>query len=39
VVRKKLGLSLVSEKTGDARINHISGKPEPRKSKPARKAG
>jgi len=39
VVRKKLGLSLVSEKTGDARIYRISGKPEPRKSKPARKAG
>ena len=39
VVRKKLDLSLVSEKTGDARIYRISGKPEPRKSKPARKAG
>src|SRR6266849_9372838 len=39
VVRKKLGLSLVSEKTGDARIYRIGGKPEPRKSKPARKAG
>src|SRR6266849_6301037 len=39
VVRKRLGLSLLSEKTGDARIYRISGKPEPRKSKPARKAG
>ena len=39
VVRKKLGLSLVSEKTGDARIYRIGGEPEPRKSKPARKAG
>ena len=39
VVRKKLGLSLASEKTGDARIYRIGGKPEPRKSKPARKAG
>ncbi len=39
VVRKKLGLSLASDKTGDARIYRISGKPEPRKSKPARKAG
>jgi hypothetical protein len=39
VVRKKLGLSLVSEKTGAARIYRIGGKPAPRKSKPARKAG
>src|SRR5712664_28489 len=29
VVRKKLGLTLASDKTGDARIYRISGKPEP----------
>jgi len=39
VARKKLGLSLVSAKTGDARIYRIGGKPAPRQSKPARKAG
>jgi hypothetical protein len=41
VVRKKLGLSLVSDKTGDERIYHISDKPAPakHKGKPARKAG
>ena len=41
VVRKKLGLTLVSEKTGDKRIYRISDKPDAAKgkSKPARKAG
>jgi Protein of unknown function (DUF3489) len=41
VVRKRLGLSLVSEKTGDTRVYRITDKPAPakRKSKPARKAG
>jgi hypothetical protein len=41
VVRKRLGLSLVSNKTGDARVYRIIDKPAPakRKSKPARKAG
>jgi hypothetical protein len=38
---KKLGLTLVSEKTGDERIYRISDKPAAAngKSKPARKAG
>jgi hypothetical protein len=41
VVRKKLALTLVSEKTGDERIYRISDKPASAKgkSKPARKAG
>jgi hypothetical protein len=41
VVRKRLGLSLVSDKTGDARVYRITDKPAParRKGKPARKAG
>jgi hypothetical protein len=41
VVRKKLGLNLVSEKTGDTRTYRIADKPEParRKGKSARKAG
>ena len=41
VVRKRLGLSLVSDKTGDVRIYRITDKPAParRKGKPARKAG
>ena len=41
VVRKKLGLSLMSDKTGDARVYRITDKPAPakRKGKPARKAG
>ena len=41
VVRKRLGLSLVSDKTGDVRIYCITDKPAPakRKGKPARKAG
>ncbi len=41
VVRKRLGLSLASEKTGDARVYRITDKPAPakRKGKPARKAG
>jgi hypothetical protein len=41
VVRKRLGLSLVSDKTGDARVYWITDKPAPakRKGKPARKAG
>ena len=41
VVRKRLGLSLVSDKTGDARVYRITGKPASakRKGKPARKAG
>jgi hypothetical protein len=41
VVRKRLGLSLVSEKTRDTRVYRITDKPAPakRKGKPARKAG
>ena len=41
VVRKRLGLSLVSDKTGDVRIYRITDKPAParRKGKPGRKAG
>jgi hypothetical protein len=41
VVRKRLGLTLVSDKTGDERLYRISDKPAPakRKGKPARKAG
>jgi hypothetical protein len=41
VVRKKLGLTLVSEKTGDERVYRISDKPAVAKGKgkPARKAG
>ncbi len=41
VVRKRLGLSLVSDRTGDARVYRITDKPAPakRKGKPARKAG
>jgi len=41
VVRKRLGLSLVSDKTGDARVYRITDKPAPakRKGKPGRKAG
>ena len=39
VVRKKLVLSLVSDKTGDQRVYCITDKPEPRKGKPGRKAG
>jgi hypothetical protein len=41
VVRKKLGLSLVSEKSGDGRVYRITDKPAPakRKGKPSRKAG
>jgi hypothetical protein len=41
VVRKRLGLSLVSDKTGDARVYRITDKPAPakRKGKPARRAG
>jgi hypothetical protein len=38
VVRKKLGLNLVSEKTGKERVYRIGDKPSPRKSKPRRKA-
>lgn len=40
VVRKRLGLSLVSDKTGGARVCRITGKPAPakRKGKPGRKA-
>src|ERR1700687_5634778 len=33
VVRKKLGLNLVSEKTGEQRIYRIAGKPTPRQRK------
>ena len=39
VVREKLGLPLVSEKTGAARVYRIGGKPGPLQGKPARKAG
>jgi Protein of unknown function (DUF3489) len=41
VVRKRLGLSLVSDKTGDARVYRITDKPAPAKrtGKPGRKAG
>jgi hypothetical protein len=41
VVRKKLGLPLVSEKASAGRVYRITGKPAParRKGKPARKAG
>jgi hypothetical protein len=41
VVRKRLGLRLVSDKTGDERVYRISDKPAPakRKGKPARKVG
>ena len=41
VVRKRLGLSLVSDKTGGARVYRITDKPAParRKGKPTRKAG
>jgi hypothetical protein len=38
VVRKKLGLTLVSEKTGEDRVYRIADKPTPRKSKSRRKA-
>jgi len=39
VVRKKLGLSLLSDKSGDGRVYRISDKSQPRKGKPGRKAG
>jgi hypothetical protein len=38
VVRKRLGLSLVSEKTGDERVYRITDKPDKRTSKSDRKA-
>ena len=38
VVRRKLGLSLMSDKTGDARVYRITDKRAPRKGKPGRKA-
>jgi hypothetical protein len=38
VVRKKLGLNLMSEKSGEERVCRIVGKPTPRKSKSRRKA-
>jgi Protein of unknown function (DUF3489) len=37
VVRKKLGLNLVSEKTGEERVYRIEDKASPRNSKPGRK--
>ena len=39
VVRKRLGLSLVSDRAGDARVYRINDKPGSRKGKPGRKAG
>jgi hypothetical protein len=39
VVRKRLALSLVSDKAGDVRVYRITDKPAPRKGKPGRKAG
>ena len=41
VVRKKLGLSLASDKTGDQRVYRITDKAggAKRKGKPSRKAG
>jgi len=39
VVRKRLGLSLVSDRTGDTRVYLITDKPSPRKGKSGRKAG
>jgi len=38
VVRKKLGLSLMSDKTGDARVYRITDKRTLRKGRPGRKA-
>jgi Protein of unknown function (DUF3489) len=38
VVRKKLGLTLVSEKTGQQRVYRIVAKATPRKGKSSRKA-
>jgi hypothetical protein len=38
VVRKRLGLNLISEKTGEERVYRIADKASPRKSKPRRKA-
>jgi hypothetical protein len=38
VVHKKLGLTLVSEKTGEERVYRIADRPTPRKSKSRRKA-
>jgi hypothetical protein len=39
VVRKRLGLHLESDKTGDERVYRITDKPAPAKRKPGRKAG
>jgi hypothetical protein len=39
VVRKKLGLLLVSDKSGDERVYRITDKSQPRKGNPGRKAG